>query len=285
MKYTSCSIFFVFVSILLIISCKDSGFTGKMNKFTSDTTGLNYQYDDDDDEETESGLTNDIYDQDGDGTISEEEFESLTQRSSSDDDDDDDDDDNSVDNPFGPISAILHRGEWSCTSCKAIITLKLVRIGNKDLSSNAIEKATTQIIFKSSGDKVEISGSNYICPTTNVVARYEMSISYKGSTIPSTDRSILLGARDPDKNNKIYIGLADVKESNYAFHNVDTLIGSVMCPDAKRIAIKNLCRDRVLETNKQLIGCWMTQGIDYSCPKNNWYGKNEYPAQCKEETW
>ncbi len=293
--------FIMFISSFLVVGCLNNKFSGKSLTDNDKRSGDNLQYDDDDDDDTnsEERTGSDLYDPDGDGIISQDEFDEATSSDDSGNSDNKDENEGSEGSGdegvetsdemvrlYGPISAKVHRVESDCLAgkCSAKVTLKLYKLGSKTVSSSVSEASTVHINFSKAG--AEITGSEFVCPTQNVVARYNMSIEYGGKNVASTDRSILIGARDPENKNHMYIGLADVKEPNYAFHNIDTVIGSVMCPEAKRIVIKDLCRDQVLEKeDSRLIRCWMTEGRDSSCPKKNIYStKKDYPAQCKVES-
>lgn len=274
-------VFICMVSCLIALSCKGAKFSG--NKLVSDSAinnGSDSQFeddnetgddngdgnengnnsDDDDDDDDDGSLTN-KYDPDGDGTISLEEYEETE------------------DELYGQMSAGIHRVESDCYSgkCSATVTLNLYKVANKKVSSSVKQKSQVQVYFAKG--KATVSGSQSICPTKNVSVMLEMSISYGGSTLDASDQSILIGARDPSNKSRMYIGLADSLDA-YEFHNIDSVIGSVVCPDAKKISIRHLCRDQVLENDPNLIRCWWHQGQSSSCPSNNVYKNGSYPAQC-----
>ena len=267
------------LSIIFISSCSANGFFGKSKRISNNLQGNDVTSDDDDDDDS-------LYDPDGDGEISEDEFNkgSGSDGGSSQGGGGSGSEDKQSGDLFGPMSAQIHRVESDCLSgkCDATITLKLAKIGKKKLSSKITDNSV-QIHFSSKG--ATVTGSTKICPTKKVTAKYEMSISYGGDSVDPKDRSILIGARDPNNKGKMYIGLADTLESNYAFHNIDSVIGSVSCSDVKQIVIRYLCRDQVLEGDPTLLKCWMIQGQNSSCPEKNVYSSGSYSASCKEDKW
>ena len=294
-KIKSLFLFLIFicsVSLLFInTGCEKHRLSGGSRSLSGDSTTM-----DSGDEETEDddGTTEED-DDDGTGIAADDDDSNSNTKSTGSKSNGsttdssisaDDDDDNITENTytvknlvFEPASITVNRVEHDCLKgkCSADVTLSIYSIGGTKVSDEVAEKSKTRVTLSKPN---QVSGDySHLCPNVpnkNVVL--ELSIYYGGQTLDASNRSILLGARVDSQT--LMMGLADVADP-YNFHNMDTIISTIRCPNVKKLTIRKLCEDTVLD-DAVLRQCWITEGTSSSCPKNNKYKNSDYVVSCRQ---